>query len=401
MNKIDIQDRISVINTRLDEMVGTCEQEQRRLDENETNEKASLLEERSRLEQELNTINSNFKEMNENEKRFSLLEAIRTVANGGRIEGDYADEVRAMASKSGLAYTGQIQMKATAPELRTPDGILTGTNNYTSGTYNGGHEMVATDVLPIIEELYNNTVLEKAGANFYNGLVGDAKLPIIGNTTFGFKAENAAADNVTPNMGKVELTPKRLTGFIYLSKQLLNQTGQDIEAKIRQNIAKAIAQAVESAILGYGSSPRAGIMNGATAVTAANLTYALLAQTLEPSVQGSNFNPTVVLDPTVAGILKTTACLSGGTYPVMQNGLVDGLPTYMTNNIKSAASSAYALALADFSQLHIGTWGDLLDIVVDPYSRAAYGEIVLTLNYYCDWGWTSTSAYAVRKVTLS
>ena len=34
-------------------------------------------------------------------------------------------------------------------------------------------------------------------------------------------------------------------------------------------------------------------------------------------------------------------------------------------------------------------------------TRAAYGEVVLTLNYYCDWAWdvVNGTPYAVRKVT--
>lgn len=397
MNKNDIQDRIEAINNRLNEMVGACEQEQRRLTEVEDNEKAALLEERSRLDNELKQINQQtFKPMEE-KKNFSLIEAIRNIANGGRFEGEYADEVRAMASKSGLAYGGQIQMKASAPEKRNLDGILTGTNNYTSNTYNGGHEMVGTDVLPIIEALYNETILERAGANFYNGLVGDAKIPVLGTTTFGFKAENAAADIVTPTMAKVDLAPKRLTGTIYLSKQLINQTSEDLEMRLRNNIAKAVATAFEAAVLGYGTTPHNGIMYGATAVTEANLTYDVVL-TLAASLYGANFRPTFVCDPSVARVLKQKARLTYGNSAIMVDGRVDDEPTFITNNLVAASSTYSALACADFTRLHIGTWGDLLDIVVDPYSRAGYGEIVLTLNYYCDWGWDSSSAFAVRKV---
>ena len=149
MNKNDIQDRLNAINTRLNEMVTTCESEQRRLTEAEETEKSSLMEERGKLNQQLNEINSNnFKPMeNEQKSNFSLLQAVRSVVNGGRFEGEYADEVRAMAAKSGLGYGGQIQVKASAPEMRALNGILTGGDNYASNSKNGGLEMVRTDVL--------------------------------------------------------------------------------------------------------------------------------------------------------------------------------------------------------------------------------------------------------------
>lgn len=404
MNKNDIQDRLDAINVRLNEMVSACEQEQRRLTESEETEKASLIEERGRLNQQLNEINSQtFTPMKDEKTNFSLLQAIRSVVNGGRFEGEYADEVRAIADKSGMGYTGQIQMKASAPERRTLDGILTAGHNFTASTYNGGLEMVREDVLPIIDALYNFTVLQRAGANFYNGLVGNAKIPTMSKINFGFKAENAAADNVTPTMGKASLTPQRLTGYIYISKQLINQTSQDIEATIRLSIAKAIAEAFEKAVLGYGTSPHNGIMYNATGVAEASLTYDTVLGLAE-AVYSGNMSPTFVVNPGAARVLKQKARLSYGHSAIMDGGLVDDEPTFITNSLVGAASgSTGAIACADFSRLHVGTWGDLLDITVDPLTRAGYGEIVLTLNYYVDWAWDAVNgtAYAVRKITAA
>lgn len=404
MNKNDIQDRLDAINVRLNEMVSACEQEQRHLNESEETEKASLLEERGRLNQQLNEINSQtFTPMKDEKTNFSLLQAIRSVVNGGRFDGEYADEVRAIADKSGMGYTGQIQMKASAPERRTLDGILTAGHNFTASTYNGGLEMVREDVLPIIDALYNFTVLQRAGANFYNGLVGNAKIPTMSKIAFGFKAENAAADNVTPTMGKASLTPQRLTGYIYISKQLINQTSQDIEATIRLSIAKAIAEAFEKAVLGYGTSPHNGIMYNATGVAEASLTYDTVLGLAE-AVYTGNMRPTFVVNPGAARVLKQKARLPYGHFAIMDGGLVDDEPTFITNSLVGAASgSTGAIACADFSRLHVGTWGDLLDITVDPLSRADYGEIKLTLNYYCDWAWDTVNgtAYAVRKITAA
>ncbi len=404
MNKNDIQDRLDAINVRLNEMVSACEKEQRHLNESEETEKTSLLEERGRLNQQLNEINSQtFTPMKDEKTNFSLLQAIRSVVNGGRFEGEYADEVRAIADKSGMGYTGQIQMKASAPERRTLDGILTAGHNFTASTYNGGLEMVREDVLPIIDALYNFTVLQRAGANFYNGLVGNAKIPTMSKIAFGFKAENAAADNVTPTMGKASLTPQRLTGYIYISKQLINQTSQDIEATIRLSIAKAIAEAFEKAVLGYGTSPHNGIMYNATGVAEASLTYDTVLGLAE-AVYTGNMRPTFVVNPGAARVLKQKARLAYGHFAIMDGGLVDDEPTFITNSLVGAASgSTGAIACADFSRLHVGTWGDLLDITVDPLSRAEYGEIKLTLNYYCDWAWDTVNgtAYAVRKITAA
>lgn len=404
MLKKDITDRLNVINTRLNEMVTNCENEKRHLTETEEQEKAALLEERGRLDEQLKQINSsNFNPMEEKKKNFSLLQAIRSVVNGGRFEGEYADEVRAMAAASGLGLTGQIQMKAGAPEQRTLDGILTAGNNFTANTNNGGLEMVATDVLPIISAIYNFTVLERAGAKFYNGLVGNAKIPVMSQIAFGFKAENASADVVTPTMAKVELSPKRLTGKINISKMLLNQTSEDLERRLRQDIALAVAQAFEKAVLGYGTSPHNGIMYNATGVAEASLTYDTILG-MAASLYGANYRPTFVVDPGAARVLKQKTRVAYSPYAIMSDGRVDDEQTFITNSLIAAASGATgAIACADFTRLHIGTWGDLLDIVVDPYTAAANGEIVLTLNYYCDWAWDAANgtAFDVRKLTAA
>ena len=403
MKKSDIESRLHEIDTRLNEFPTICEREQRELTEEETREKDNLIAERSDLTNQLNDINSkSFKPMEKEEKKpFSLIQAIRSIVEGGRFEGDYASEVRAMADASGLGFGGQIQMKASAPEKRALDGILTAGNNFTSNSHNGGLEMVREDVLPIIEALYNFTVLERAGANFYNGLIGNAKIPTMSNITFGFKAENAVADNVTPTIGKASLTPQRLTGFIYLSKQLLNQTSEDLERRLRINISRAIAQAFEMAVLGYGTSPHNGIMYNATGVTDAALSYDTVLALAE-SLYTGNMRPTFILDPGAARLLKQRSRLTYGESAIMADGMVDDEPTFITNSLKAAASGVKgAIACADFTRLHIGTWGDLLDITVDPLTRASYGEIVLTLNYYCDWAWDAANgtAYAVNKIT--
>jgi len=198
-------------------------------------------------------------------------------------------------------------------------------------------------------------------------------------------------------MAKVDLTPQRLTGVIVLSKQLLNQTSQDVEAHIRTRISRAIAAAFEAAVLGYGTSPHNGLMYGATAVTAAALAYSTVLD-LAAGLYTANFRPTFVVDPAVAALLKQKPRLTYGNRAVMDDGMIDDAPTFITNNLKAAASTYNALACADFTHLHVGTWGDLLDITVDNITLSDYGKIRLVLNYFCDWGWDSTSAYGVKKI---
>ena len=201
-------------------------------------------------------------------------------------------------------------------------------------------------------------------------------------------------------MGKVDLAPKRLTGVIWLSKQLLRQTSEDLEARLNLSIAKAIAQAFEKAVLGYGTSPHNGVMYNATTVTFANTSYDTVLG-LAQSLYGSNYTPTFVVDPMTARFLKQKPRLTYGMDAIMAGGRVDDEPTFITNSLKVSTATSGAITCADFTRLHIGTWGDLLDITVDTVTKATYGEIGLVLNYYCDWGWDAANgtAYASREIT--
>ena len=79
---------------------------------------------------------------NQEEKRFSLFDQVRNIVDGGYFEGKYAEEMRDIANKSRLEFNTDkktiLMRTSLGSEKRTLDGILTGSNNYTSNTYNGG-----------------------------------------------------------------------------------------------------------------------------------------------------------------------------------------------------------------------------------------------------------------------
>lgn len=404
MKKSDIKNRIQEIDNRLSEFPTICEREKRELTEAETREMTQLAAERSDLQRQLADIErgENRQVHDPNKESFSLFGAIRDHLEHRGFNGEYADECRAMAEASKLEYQGHILMK-TDCEHRALDGILTAGNNYTANSHNGGQEAVRTDVLPIREALYNYTVLERGGANIYNDLVGNVKIPTMSKIAFGFKGENVNADNVTPTFGKSELTPNRLTGEIWISKMLINQTSEDLERRIRLAIARAVAESWEMAVLGaaHGSpAPHDGVMYGATTVAVASLTYDTILG-LSEAIYNGNMRPTFIVDPKAARILKQKPRLTYDIAAIMSGGRVDDEPTYITNNLKAGTATSGAVACVDLSGLHMGTWGGLLDITIDEITQAKAGKIGLILNYYCDWAWSTENGtpYAVREIT--
>jgi HK97 family phage major capsid protein len=69
---------------------------------------------------------------------------------------------------------------------------------------------------------------------------------------------------------------------------------------------------------------------------------------------------------------------SKSTQLVYEGGELDGTPVYSTSNI-----SDKKFIYGDFSNLVIGNWGGI-DLTVDPYTKAAAGQVRLVINAFFD-----------------
>lgn len=306
-------------------------------------------------------------------EKFSLVKTIRSIVNNQAIEDvnqailDLGkDEMR----KSGLFYSGQIQLPF---ETRsTPDAV--------QATVTGaGQEIVETEKLNILEPLKNRLVFTELGANYMTGLVGNISIPTYTGSTAGWAGEIDDAPNGAGNFGTVEYSPKRITAYIDISKQFINQDSVGAEALLRKDIVDAVAQVLESTVLGdaEGSTTKpAGIFNGATAedITFANLVAA--EEKLEEANIPGEYK--FVVSPAIKAVMKQTTI--GGTKSdlrmLLEDGEANGHPVVSTGNSKG-------IALANWADLLICQFG-ALDVTVDPYTVATKGCVRLVVNAYFD-----------------
>ena len=178
------------------------------------------------------------------EKRFSLIEAINNKLEG-RNHNELAlsiftqgkDEMR----KSGLTNTGDIVLPT---EYRA---------DIVAGTATQGAEIVSEDKLAIMPPLESKLVLAEAGATFLKGLVGNVSVPAYSGTTVKWKGETTSADDGAGTFSEVNLTPKRLTAYLDVSKLFLAQDSVGAERMLLDNIASAVARKLESTILGVAA----------------------------------------------------------------------------------------------------------------------------------------------------
>lgn len=305
------------------------------------------------------------------EQRFSLLKAIRNVAENRQLDNVTAavcNEGMKEMRAAGLNTVGQIYI----PTMETRAAVSVASE---------GVDVVATDLYDIIEPLRAKNVLVQAGAKFYTGLSNSAQLPIMTGGSVGWAGETAAATDAGVLFNNVTLTPKRLTAFVDISKMLLAQDSIGVENAIRQDLINAINSKLESTILGKGAKSAttpAGIFNGKTPtkVTDFEGLVGLEAKVEEANVLGGI---SYIASPSARASFRNMMKGSRGTAQLAYtDGTLDGTPVYSTSNVE-----AKTFVVGDFSNLAIGSWGGL-DIVVDNYTQAVNGMIRLVVNAYFD-----------------
>lgn len=341
---------------------------------------------------------SNILIKNNMEKRFSLIQAINNKLEG-RNHSDVSLSVFTRGQEemrhSGLTHSGDIVLPT---EYRAD--ITAG------GSAGAGSEIVAEQKMAILPPLENKLVLVQAGATFLTGLVGNPSIPSYSGTTVLWKGETTAADDGAGTFSEVNLTPKRLTAYLDVSRLFLAQDSVGAEKMLLDNIASAVAQKLESTVLGVaaGSATQPQgmgykITTGAdtkanaivpgwddivaleTAVDLANAANGKLGYITNAGGRGilKTIQKTFYLDPSMGYSVP-------GMSTLLDGGLMNGYPVYVTNGCSKIAGDDDAgnlLVFGNWADLCIAQWGGY-DITIDPYTVAKEGKIRIVVNAYFD-----------------
>ena len=376
MNVLELKEKSLELRKQLAELIANGQKEERELNEEETNTMAELrksIDEINAQIEEIEKENRNIQKntiITENKeiRTMSLLKMINAVVEGRNFTEDEAKsiaEARAEFAKSGISPKGQIVYRSIAA---TVDG--------------SGKENVPEDKWNLEVAVRNNLVATRMGADFVSGLVGDCSIPKYAGSNVTWKGETATAADGQGAFSEVTLTPKRLTATLDVSKQFLLQDSNDAEALLIRDLGAAIAEKLDETIFGAGSGDTntpAGLFNGVTGETALTaITYDdILA--LEEAVElanGSNYM--FVVNPKVKFALKGTQ-MANGLQMVFDGDEIDGYKTISSNSVVTNG-----IICMDPHELVIGNWGSAFEIVVDPYTKAADGQVRLVVNAYYD-----------------
>lgn len=367
-----MKEKRSIAQRKMEALLNKSQKEQRSLNEDESKEYDALKAEVRSWNDKIEALENWLAEQKapkQEGRKYSLAAAIRAKMAGKELEGIEAEADR--RGRQGMEPTGPNSFFLPM-EKRS---VLQ------AGTANLGKEDVATDFLDLVTPLENELVAAQAGATFLTGLKGDIAVPFYTGSTAGWAGEVAAAANGEGTFKQKTLAPKRITAYIDVSKQLLIQANDSIEAYLQQSLVTAVRECLESTMFGSaaGSATKpAGLLNGVTALTA-DVTYGDLVDA-ETALLKNNFkNLSWVASYDAHGTLKQTPKIAGQPVYLLEDGMIDGRKCFFSNNVADRG-----LILGDFSELTIGQWGGI-EVLVDPYTQAVNGTVRLVVNSYWDY----------------
>jgi HK97 family phage major capsid protein len=282
-----------------------------------------------------------------------------------------------------------------------------------------GTDLVQTTIQDFIGLLHNKMIVRQLGARYLGGLSGNVQIPrMTAGATAAWEGEDDAGSEQTQTFGQLALSPHRIGCYTELSKQLVVQSTPDVNRIIQDDLATAIALAIDlAAIHGTGANDQptgivatAGIGSVVGGAAGAAPDWADIVD-LETAVATANADIgslAYLTNAKVRGKLKKTAIEAGDAAKVWQNGStpLNGYPAGVSNQVSSTLTKGGSVAVC--SAILFGNWSDLiiagwggLDIVVDPYSLATTNLLRVTINTYADIGVRQAGSFAAMLDALT
>ncbi|MFQ1711909.1 phage major capsid protein [Aeromonas veronii] len=318
-------------------------------------------------------------------RNYSIFRAVRALQpNASKADRDAA------AFEIECSEAAQRQLGKTAQGILIPDDVLSsrafnagGAANTPAGAQSGQNLIDTTTSGSFIEMLRNRTTIMRLGTPM-GGLVGNVDVTRqTGGATAYWVGEGENAQEGTPQIGQLELTPKTLAAYTDITRRLLKQSSPDAEGIVRRDLVNAMAQAIDYAGYygsGAGNQPR-GIKNytGINAVDFAALwpTYSELVQ-MESEIAADNADigqMGYIGNARFRGNCKTAPKFGTGTESTIwePGNTVNGYRTEITNQIANGD-----VFFGNFADMLIGMWGGL-DLTVDPYALSLSGGLRLVV----------------------
>jgi HK97 family phage major capsid protein len=267
--------------------------------------------------------------------------------------------------------------------LRLPDNALARDLNVS--TASAGGYLAGVQTVGYIDTLQASAVVASK-ATVLTAAPGGIAVPrgTAPVSTTWLSTETSTITESQPTFGQASATPKIVSAYTEISRQLLLQS--NAEDVLKLEFRKAGAAAVDNVILqGTGAAGQPlGIVNtsGIGTFTGASLNQAAARNAqrdvLEANAIVSPASLAYVTTPAVAETLSTRQRFTGSDRALWEgslaNGNVEGERAHATT-----ACPAATVVYGDFSNVWLVQWAGGLQIQVDPFTKFAQGIVAVRL----------------------
>jgi len=350
--------------------------------------------ERRRLIMAAGHINQRNKEKENAEMgKYSLAKALREMKLG---------------SISGLEREVQAELEMRMKDTAIPweSGLLIPLAATKRDVVAGSSTLVGTEPKGFYEALIEKSVFGpgKLNATWITGLRYNVALPALTGalTAYALSSENDQITESQPTIAGPSLSPKRIGGYMEVSEMLLMQANPSIDQLLFNHILRVVNAKLEQQVIhGPGSGAITGIVNtsgigsvaGGTNGAAPTWSHIIDLESAVANANADLGDLGYLTNSKVRGKLKKTEKSTSGTIGNWiwdSDNTVNGYKTAVTNNVSSTLKKGTstgvcsAIIFGNFTDLAIASWGDAINIVRDPYSKADYALERFIVNGFFD-----------------
>lgn len=324
------------------------------------------------------------KDIHMEKRNFSLLRSIRSVVNHEKFnEIDEAVINAVKAENRGFGNDAQIMIPMEERAAITVS--------------NDGDDVVATDVMAVLPALRAGSLWDKLGIKTLTGLKDNVKYPIYNGGNAFFEGENDEAQDGAGSFSSVDLSPKRISAYLTISNSFLLQDNANAENVIREDLVAALRQKIDETIFGDATvtgdaKSFASVIATVGDATGSVATFADLTEA-EAEVDDSNGGELkYASDNHFKAFARALSYAGKSTRMVMENGNIDGTELHSS----SLVAKDHAI-IGDWNQAVLASWGNGLQLIVDPYTRAKYNETVIIGTIFADFKVLRPECFKVVK----
>lgn len=353
---------------RISEIADLCEKEQRERTEAETAEYNALMRENQLLQMKMQAL---------------AVENLR--------ENRYGTEDANRIIRENMAAGRQTRIMLVRDLVMVAD--------VTSGG------IIPVKVQDILDPLVEGLILNKVGLPMPTGLAGDYIWPTYETVEATIQGEGVALTDTKIEMSKLTATPQRIGIAIPVTRQAINQTEGVVEMIVKRLMPLSVTMLLNKIMFSTTKVTSATSLAGPFVALESSATEVsetptfkelngLKAKVLSTGIDGEHL--CWVMTKSMYAILEGEPVNEKGVFiPMLQNGMLCGLPVFTTGYI----GEGY-IGLGDWRYQPMGLFGDI-SFVIDPYSQARKDAVDFVLNVNYGTVTLREEAFALAKVKTS